>query len=133
MWFSGIPSKDTIRQTLEAIKLVPPAQQFVRFKKNVFSNDLMSFVRATSTITRRTGRTKNTIAIDGKTLRRSHDKKKHLDALHIVSAWSSKQGISLGQLATEEKSNEITAISELLDAIKMEGAVITIDANHWIQ
>ena len=109
----GIPSRDTIRRALEAIK--PEA-----FQK--------CFLEWLDVFREKNTWDKEHIAIDGKTLRRSHDKKKHLGALHIVSAWSSEQGISLGQLATEEKSNEITAIPELLDVIEMEGAVITIDA-----
>lgn len=68
------------------------------------------------------------IAIDGKALRRSHDHKKGLGALFLVSAWSVQQGISLGQLATEEKSNEITAIPELIDNIDVKRAIVTIDA-----
>lgn len=68
------------------------------------------------------------IAIDGKTMRRSHDRKKGLGAMHIVSAWASDRGITLGQVATEEKSNEITAIPQLLDLIDVEGAIVTIDA-----
>jgi len=71
---------------------------------------------------------KPVIAIDGKTLRRSHDGRKGLGPLHLVSAWASKQGLALGQVATEEKSNEITAIPELLDQIDVNGAVVTIDA-----
>ena len=70
----------------------------------------------------------HTIAIDGKALRRSHDNKKNLGALFLVSAWSTKYGISLGQLATEEMSNEITAIPELIDIIDVKGAIVTIDA-----
>ena len=68
------------------------------------------------------------IAIDGKTLRRSHDKKNHLGALHVVSAWASEMGLSLGQLATDQKSNKITAIPELLAAINVKGGIVTIDA-----
>ena len=68
------------------------------------------------------------IAIDGKALRRSHDRKKGLGPLFLVSAWSAEQRISLGQLATEEKSNEITAIPELIDNIDVAGAIVTIDA-----
>src|SRR5690606_18999132 len=71
---------------------------------------------------------KTQIAIDGKTLRRSHDRKKGLGPMHIVSAWASHQGITLGQVATEEKSNEITAIPRLLEAIDVEDAIVTIDA-----
>lgn len=68
------------------------------------------------------------IAIDGKALRRSHDRRRSLGPLFLVSAWSVRRGISLGQLATAEKSNEITAIPELLDQIDVSNAVVTIDA-----
>jgi predicted transposase YbfD/YdcC len=68
------------------------------------------------------------VAIDGKALRRSHDKRRSLGPLFLVSAWSRKHGISLGQLATAEKSNEITAIPELLDQIDIRGTIVTIDA-----
>ena len=72
--------------------------------------------------------TKKHIAIDGKTLRRSHDRKNGLGPMHIVSAWASDLGITLGQVATEEKSNEITAIPQLLELIDVEDAIVTIDA-----
>jgi len=68
------------------------------------------------------------IAIDGKTLRRSHDRRKGLGPLHLVSAWAVDCGVSLGQLATEEKSNEITAIPQLLEQIELKGSIVTIDA-----
>jgi hypothetical protein len=68
------------------------------------------------------------LAIDGKTLRRSHDRKKGLGALHSVSIWASESGLSPGQVATEEKSNEITAIPEVLKLVDIRGAIITIDA-----
>ena len=68
------------------------------------------------------------VAIDGKTLRHSFDTTKGQRPLHLVSAWVAEHHISLGQVATEEKSNEITAIPELLDQIDIEGAVVTIDA-----
>ncbi len=67
-------------------------------------------------------------AIDGKTARRSHDRKLNLGALHSVSVWASEYGLSLGQVACEEKSNEITAIPELLRLVDISGAIITIDA-----
>jgi predicted transposase YbfD/YdcC len=67
-------------------------------------------------------------AIDGKTLRRSHDRRNGLGPLHLVSVWATQHGISLGQIATEEKSNEITAIPELLDRLELEKAIVTIDA-----
>jgi predicted transposase YbfD/YdcC len=68
------------------------------------------------------------LAIDGKTNRRSHDKAKGLGALHSVSVWASQLGLSLGQVACDDKSNEITAIPELLRLIDIKGAIITIDA-----
>jgi len=68
------------------------------------------------------------VAIDGKTMRHSFDTAKALRPLHLVSAWVAERHISLGQVATEEKSNEITAIPELLDQIDIAGATVTIDA-----
>lgn len=68
------------------------------------------------------------ISIDGKSLRGSHDKRRAVKMLHIVSAWASKNKILLGQVKTAEKSNEITAIPELLDMIDVKGSTVTIDA-----
>ena len=64
------------------------------------------------------------VAIDGKTLRRSYDRRKSLGALHSVTVWASEFGLSLGQVACEEKSNEITAIPELLRLVDIKGAII---------
>src|SRR4029077_4007898 len=69
-----------------------------------------------------------TFAVDGKTARRSHDHKNGLGALHSVSLWASEYGLSLGQVACAEKSNEITAIPELLRLVDIHGTIITIDA-----
>ena len=66
--------------------------------------------------------------MDGKTARRSHDRKKALGALHSVSVWASEFGLSLGQVACDDKSNEITAIPELLRLVDIRGAIVTIDA-----
>ncbi len=71
-----------------------------------------------------------TVAIDGKTLRRSFDKSAGRTALHMVTAWVSDLRLSIGQLATEEKSNEITAVPQLLEMLAIEGAVVTLDAMH---
>jgi predicted transposase YbfD/YdcC len=68
------------------------------------------------------------VAIDGKTLRRSHDRAAGKGALHLVSAWATDSGLVLGQVATAEKSNEVTAIPALLRLLAVEGAVVTIDA-----
>jgi predicted transposase YbfD/YdcC len=68
------------------------------------------------------------IAIDGKTLRRSFDSASNKAAIHMISAWSAANGVVFGQLATEAKSNEITAIPRLLELLDIEGAVVSIDA-----
>ena len=68
------------------------------------------------------------LAVDGKTARRSHDRKNGLGALHSVSVWASEFGLSLGQVACAEKSHELTAIPEVLRLVDIKGAIITIDA-----
>jgi predicted transposase YbfD/YdcC len=68
------------------------------------------------------------IAVDGKTLRRSHDRAAGLAALHLVSAWAAANRVVLGQVATEAKSNEITAIPQLLALLRIKGCIVTIDA-----
>jgi len=68
------------------------------------------------------------IAIDGKTLRRSHDRGSGLAALHLVSAWAAANRVVLGQVATEAKSNEITAIPRLLELLRIKDCIVTIDA-----
>jgi predicted transposase YbfD/YdcC len=68
------------------------------------------------------------VAIDGKTLRRSHDRRTGKEALHLVSAWAVASGLVVGQVATDTKSNEIAAIPALLRLLALEGAIVTIDA-----
>lgn len=81
-------------------------------------------VRATEA----TGMEHPVVAIDGKSDSRSHDRKNGLGALHAVSAWASKSGLSLGQAATDKKSNEIAAIPELLWLIDTQGAILSVNA-----
>ena len=114
---NGIPSKDVFRRVLMALK--PAAFQAC------FANWLQS-LRAEATAV--TGVDQPILAVDGKTARRSHDRKNGLGALHAVSVWASEFGLSLGQVACAEKSNEITAIPELLRLVDIQGAIITIDA-----
>ena len=85
----------------------------------------MSWVNS---IIKQSNKTQDYIAIDGKTLRRSYDKKSGKAAIHMVSAWSSMNSCVLGQVKTEEKSNEITAIPELLKVLEIKDSIITIDA-----
>jgi len=114
---NGIPAKDVFRRVLMALK--PQAFQLA------FTNWLNSLREKSAT---ETEITQPVLAVDGKTLRRSHDKKKKLGALHSVSVWASEFGLSLGQVACAEKSNEITAIPELLQLVDITGAIVTIDA-----
>ena len=114
---NGIPRKDVFRRVLVLLK--PAAFQAC------FANWLQS-LRATAAAA--TGVEQPVLAVDGKTARRSHDRSKGLGALHSVSVWASEFGLSLGQVACAEKSNEITAIPELLRLVDIKGAIITIDA-----
>ena len=68
------------------------------------------------------------MAIDGKTVRRSYDRTSGKQAIHLVSAWASANTMTLGQVKTGEKSNEITAIPQLLQMIDLQGCIVTIDA-----
>jgi predicted transposase YbfD/YdcC len=113
----GTPRKDVFRRVLMALR--PGAFQacFVNWLKSL---------RATAAAA--TGVEQPVLAVDGKTARRSHDRKNGLGALHSVSVWASEFGLSLGQVACAEKSNEITAIPELLRLVDIQGAIITIDA-----
>lgn len=79
-------------------------------------------------VTRLSEACEGVIAIDGKSMRRSFDKASGKSPLHMVSAWCSEQRLVLGQLATDEKSNEITAIPKLLALLDIKGRIVTIDA-----
>jgi predicted transposase YbfD/YdcC len=114
---NGIPRKDVFRRVLMTLR--PGAFQAC------FANWLNS-LRATAAAA--TGVDQPVFAVDGKTARRSHDRKNGLGALHSVTVWASEFGLSLGQVACAEKSNEITAIPELLRLVDIKGAIITIDA-----
>ena len=107
----GIPSHDTFGRIFE--KMIP----------NEFQNSFMRWIESVADITKG-----QVIAIDGKTLRRSHDKSNDKKAIHMISAWASENQVVLGQLKTEEKSNEITAIPSLLKLLDISGCIITIDA-----
>jgi hypothetical protein len=114
---AGVPGKDVFRRIL--MLLNPAAFQAC------FCNWLQT-LRAKAA--EDSGVAQPVFAVDGKTSRRSHDRSKDLGALHTVSVWASEFGLSLGQVACAEKSNEITAIPELLALVDIKGAIITIDA-----
>jgi hypothetical protein len=114
---NGIPRKDVFRRVLAALKPV------------AFQACFASWLQALRTrAAAATGVEQPVLSIDGKTARRSHDRKHGLGALHAVSVWASDFGLSLGQVACAEQSNEITAIPELLRLVDLQGAIITIDA-----
>jgi predicted transposase YbfD/YdcC len=113
----GIPQKDVFRRVLCSLK--PDAFQAC-FRM------WLTALRAAAA--EATGVERPTLAIDGKTLRRSYDRRRNLGALHSVSVWASEFGLTLAQVATAEKSNEITAIPTLLSLIDIQGAILTIDA-----
>ena len=114
---NGVPRKDVFRRVLMSLK--PAAFQACYVD---WLNSLRAKAAAASGVER------PVLPIDGKTARRSHDRKNGLGALHSVSIWASEFGLSLGQVACAEKSNEITAIPELLRLVDIKGAIITIDA-----
>ena len=117
-WFSkfldlseGIPSHDRFNAVLAMVR---PAE---------FEKCLLSWITSLQEITGG-----QIVAIDGKTLRRSYDKASNKSAIHMVSAWAAANHISLGQVVVDAKSNEITAIPQLLELIEVSGALVTIDA-----
>src|ERR671939_1873006 len=74
------------------------------------------------------GAEREVVAVDGKTVRRSGSRRHHHGPLHLVSAWASERGLARGQRAVDGKSNEITAVPELLDTLRLEGCIVTLDA-----
>ena len=108
---NGIPSHDTFARVFS---LLNPEQLQQCFLQWIESISLITFGEI--------------VAIDGKTLRRSYDKSKDKPAIHMVSAWATTNGLVLGQKKVEDKSNEITAIPELLKVLSLKGCIVTIDA-----
>jgi predicted transposase YbfD/YdcC len=106
----GIPSHDTLNDTLNALD------------GELFARCFSAWVEGLREIE------PDIVAIDGKTSRRTHDRAKERDPLHLVSAWASRQRLVLGQQACQAKSNEITAIPLLLERLALTGALVTIDA-----
>jgi predicted transposase YbfD/YdcC len=107
---NGIPSKNTFNRVISSLNPEAFRECFIRWTED-FKQDLGPV-----------------IAIDGKTLRRSHDKAGKSTAIHMVSAFASEARLVLAQQKVAEKSNEITAIPKLIDLLDVKGAVITIDA-----
>jgi predicted transposase YbfD/YdcC len=108
---NGIPSHDTFSDV------------FGRLKPEQFESAFLSWVQAVMQVT-----DGQVIAIDGKTLRRSHDRRLGKNAIHLVSAWATANHLVLGQVRVDEKSNEITAIPALLQVLELAGCIVTLDA-----
>jgi predicted transposase YbfD/YdcC len=108
----GIPSHDTFRRVFGLIDAEAFEACFTSWAKSQAESGLDGEV----------------VAIDGKTIRRSFDHGKGQSPLHVVSAWASEQSLALAQEVVDEKSNEITAIPEVIGALQLEGALVTIDA-----
>ena len=106
----GIPSHDTFGEV------------FSRLDPQQFQSCFMDWTREVAQLVQG-----EAVAIDGKTVRRSHDRSQGRRAIHLVSAWALGQ-VTLGQVKTEEKSNEITAIPRLLELLALRGCIVTIDA-----
>jgi predicted transposase YbfD/YdcC len=109
----GIPSHDTFRRIFCIL-------DFDKFQK--------IFIEWTHEVKKKLGVKKDQICIDGKSLRSSACESKSIKALHMVNAWSTATSMSLGQMPTHEKSNEITAIPQLLDLLNLKGCLVSIDA-----
>src|ERR1700675_506070 len=107
---NGLPSHDTFSRLF---RLLDPAAFGAAFQR---------FMAAFSQ------QCQGVVAIDGKVLRRSHDRASGKSALHMVSAWGCQQRMVLGQIATDEKSNEITAVPKLLAMLSLKGTIVTVDA-----
>ena len=109
----GIPSHDTFGRV------------FARIKPREFQHCFLRWVQG---LTRRVAG--EIVPIDGKTLRRSHDRRHGLEAIEVVSAWASSHRLTLGQIKVAADSNEITAVPELLRVLALEGCLVTLDAIH---
>ncbi len=108
---NGIPSPDTFGRV------------FALLEPDQLQESFVSWIQAVAQVTKG-----QVVAIDGKTLRHSYDRRSAKAAIHMVSAWTAQNHVVLGQLKTEEKSNEITAIPELLRLLDVSGCLVTIDA-----
>lgn len=107
----GIPSQDTLERVFAAMNPTSFNTCFINWMESIRKNI-----------------PGEVIAVDGKTMRGAKDTKACKNMPHIVSAWASENGLCLGQVKVSEKSNEITAIPDLVEALAIEGCTVTIDA-----
>ena len=107
----GIPSHDTFGEV------------FSRLDPDQFQSCFMDWTQEVAQLAQG-----EVVAIDGETVRRSHDRSQGRQAIHLVSAWATSNAMTLGQVKVGDKSNEITAIPRLLELLALQGCVVTIDA-----
>jgi len=107
---NGIPSHDTFGRVFAALDTAAVQEAFASWTQEV------------------AGLVSGVIAVDGKTVRRSHNRASNKAAIHMVSAWGQTNGLVLGQVKVEDKSNEITAIPKLLEQLDVRGCIVTMDA-----
>ncbi len=108
---NGIPSHDTFGRVFSILN------------PEDFQNCFQEWIKTVASVT-----SGEIIAIDGKTLRRSHDRANNKSAIHMINAWACHNRLCIGQYKTDEKSNEITAIPKLLEILELSGCIVTIDA-----
>ena len=123
----GKAKKDWFETFLELPNGIPSHDTFGRFfsllDPQAFQDTFLQWVQSVNDLFKG-----QVVAIDGKCLRRSHDHGKGKAAIYMVSAWATANQLVLGQVKTDEKSNEITAIPKLLRALEVKGCIVTIDA-----
>ena len=115
---AGIPSHDTLERVFSLINPVQFQQGFIKWVQDIIATTEKEINVSLPSV----------VAVNGKTLRRSHDKTSGKSAIHMVNAWCSQTKMVLGQLKTAEKFNEITAVPELLKLLNIEGRLVTADA-----
>ncbi|PSN12414.1 ISAs1 family transposase, partial [filamentous cyanobacterium CCT1] len=108
---NGIPSHDTI------------SRLFAQLDPEQFQDCFLNWIQTVAQLSAGT-----VVAVDGKTLRRSYVRGRSKGAIHMVSAWAAENRLVLGQVKVDEKSNEITAIPELLKVLALNGCIVTLDA-----
>ena len=125
----GLAKETWLRQFLELPNGIPSHDTFgrvlARLNPSAFQQCFLDWLRAVANLT-----DQEIVPIDGKTLRRSHDKANGQRAIELVSAWTRANRLMLGQIKVAADSNEITAVPQLLRLLELKGCIVTLDALH---
>ena len=125
----GLAKETWLRQFLELPNGIPSHDTFgrvlARLNPKAFQQCFLAWVRAVAQVT-----DQEIVPLDGKTLRRSHDKANGQRAIELVSAWTRSNRLMLGQIKVAADSNEITAVPQLLRLLELKGCIVTLDALH---